>query len=303
MKNELKTDAIPLFPDLPKNSEGRVRRYSRVFHPIWTEHKAKFIQQYLKFFVQVTKHGAYIDGFAGPQYPDKLDAWTAALVLENEPKWLRLIFLCEIKKSGVQALRKLVSSQTDCFDKRGKKLSRRIQVWPGDFNVNINHILRQRLITQKEATFCLLDQRTFECHWSTVKTLALHKSPPARKIELLYFLGVGWLHRAFSGIKHEGKMTAWWGNDGWRTLMSMTSWDIAELVRKRFENELGYKSAAAYPIFDHPKSNKIMYYMIHASDHNEAPALMVRAHRKAVRSLPKEKQQSLFNLKDERVHD
>jgi hypothetical protein len=29
-----------------------------------------------------------------------------------------------------------------------------------------------------------------------------------------------------------------------------------------------------------------MYYMIHGSDHNEAPALMVRAHAYAVRALP-----------------
>jgi len=34
-----------------------------------------------------------------------------------------------------------------------------------------------------------------------------------------------------------------------------------------------------------------MYYMIHASDHEEAPALMVRAHHKAVRALPSEIQQ------------
>jgi three-Cys-motif partner protein len=291
MKKEPDLDTTPLFPDLPEATREKVRRYSRVLQPIWTEHKSRFIQQYLKFFVQVTKHGAYIDGFAGPQYPDKLDAWTAALVLASEPKWLRLLFLCEISKSGVRELKKLVTAQTDAYDKRGRKLPRRIQVWPGDFNQNVELILKQGLITAKEATFCLLDQRTFECHWSTVKKLAEHKQPPSRKIELLYFLGVGWLHRAISGIRHEEKMTKWWGNESWRGLASKSSWEIAELVRKRFHEDLGYKSAAAYPIFDQPKSNKIMYYMIHASDHKDAPALMVRAHRKAVRSLPKEKQE------------
>lgn len=37
-----------------------------------------------------------------------------------------------------------------------------------------------------------------------------------------------------------------------------------------------------------------MYYMLHASDHIEAPALMVRAHTKAVRALPKQTQGKLW---------
>jgi hypothetical protein len=76
----------------------------------------------------------------------------------------------------------------------------------------------------------------------------------------------------------------------------MSCWSIAEIVRKRFVDELGYKFAAAYPIFDREEGNKIMYYMIHASDHEDAPALMVRAHAKAVRSLPKETQMQLIDI-------
>ena len=44
-------------------------------------------------------------------------------------------------------------------------------------------------------------------------------------------------------------------------------------MRQRFQNELGYKYTAAYPIFDKNWGNPVMYYMIHASDHDEAPAL------------------------------
>jgi hypothetical protein len=73
----------------------------------------------------------------------------------------------------------------------------------------------------------------------------------------------------------------------------MSCIELAELVRTRFSQELGYKFTAAYPIFDRDHSNRVMYYMIHASDHEEAPALMVRAHAKAVRALPKEKQSQL----------
>lgn len=288
----------PLFPDLVRADQKKVRRYKRVQQPIWTENKAKFIQQYLRIFVQITKHGAYIDGFAGPQYFDQLDAWTAALVLESEPKWLRHFFLCELTRKGTNALKRLVERQPESRDKKGRKLYRNIEVWAGDFNLNIDAILESGKITQKEATFCLLDQRTFECHWCTLQKLAGYKKPPHTKIELLYFLGVGWLHRAFSGIRQKQKLERWWGRNDYDRLHLMSSHDIAELVRKRFSDELGYAHVAAYPIYDRNEGNRIMYYMIHASDHDEAPALMVRAHHKAVRSLPREVQQPLSFCED-----
>jgi len=288
----------PLFPELEVAAFAKVRRYKRIEHPIWTEHRARFIRQYLSYFVQVTKHGAYIDGFAGPQSFEHLDAWSAALVLRSEPKWLRHFFFCEITRKGIQALEELVASEKNARDKKGKKLSRNIQVFRGDFNLKVSQILASGKISQKEATFCLLDQRTFECHWATVKELASFKKS-GNKVELLYFLGVGWLHRAFSGIRRSEKMLNWWGQPDWRELAKMRAHDIAELVRKRFYEELGYTHVAAYPIFDRESGNRIMYYMIHASDHAEAPALMVRAHQKAVRALPRDIQSSLFDSRSE----
>jgi three-Cys-motif partner protein len=274
---------------------SKVRKYKRIERHIWTENKAQFIRQYLAYFVQITKHGAYIDGFAGPQSYDHLDAWSAALVLKSEPKWLRHFFLCEIKLKGAKFLSDLAASEKSAKDKNGRKLYRNIEVYQGDFNLEIDLILASGKITQKEATFCLLDQRTFECYWSTLQKLASYKTSGQNKIELLYFLGVGWLHRALSGIRNGQKMVKWWGRPDWAQLTEMRPYDIAELVRNRFRDELGYKHVAAYPIFDSEQSSKIMYYMIHASDHEEAPALMVRAHRKAVRGLPKETQRPLFS--------
>jgi three-Cys-motif partner protein len=290
-KEQRNTTLQPLFPDLPPSSKSKARRYGRIRSPIWSEHKAKFIQQYLKIFVQITKHGAYLDGFAGPQNEGQPDAWSAELVLRSEPKWLRHFFLCEKSAKGLSALRRLKKSQPDPRDKKGRKLHRNIEIWPGDFNHNVSKILAGGKITQKEATFCLLDQRMFECHWETVRRLASYKTPPNRKIEILYFLGVGWLHRSISGIRHTEKMDKWWGRRDWQVLRGMTNNDIAENVRERFEKELGYRFAAAYPIYDREKGNRVMYYMVHASDHADAPMLMLRAHHKAVRSLPKEVQQ------------
>jgi three-Cys-motif partner protein len=293
----------PLFPNLPPSEADKVRRYKRIGQPIWTEHKAQFIQAYLRYFVQITRHGAYIDAFAGPQYPDRLDAWAASLVLSSEPKWLRRFYLCEIRRESVAALRKMVKGQPPTVSKSGRRLPRTIEIIPGDFNEKVEGILGSRAITQKEATFCLLDQRMFECHWETVVKLSRYKRPPHNKIELLYFLGVGWLHRSFSGLKDQEKALKWWGRDDWNKLHTLTCWEIAELTKRRFEEELGYRFAAAYPIYDRENGNRVMYYMIHASDHEEAPALMVRAHAKAVRGVPKEKQMFFPGMSTGRAAD
>ena len=62
-------------------------------NPIWTKSKAKLIEKYLYYFVMITKHGTYIDGFAGPQKLDKPAMWSAKLVLESEPRWFRNFYL------------------------------------------------------------------------------------------------------------------------------------------------------------------------------------------------------------------
>jgi len=61
-------------------------------------------------------------------------------------------------------------------------------------------------------------------------------------------------------------------------------------MRTRFTDELGYRFSAAYPIFERDRRQSSYVLHDHASDHEEAPALMVRAHGKAVRALPKETQ-------------
>jgi hypothetical protein len=42
-------------------------------------------------------------------------------------------------------------------------------------------------------------------------------------------------------------------------------------------NDLGYRCAQAWPIFERKEGRRVMYYMVHATDHDEAPKLMARA--------------------------
>jgi three-Cys-motif partner protein len=84
-----------------------------------------------------------------------------------------------------------------------------VHVYPQDFNVGVDSILKENVIGEREATFCLLDQRTFECSWTTVAKLAGFKAP--HKIELFYFLANKWLDRAM-GKKNPLDLERWWGS-------------------------------------------------------------------------------------------
>lgn len=61
--------------------------------------------------------------------------------------------------------------------------------------------------------------------------------------------------------------------------MGMDSTERAMLVARRFEEELGYGKALPYSIHNRRRQGRVMYHMIHATDHTEAPALMIRAYR------------------------
>lgn len=242
---------------------------------IWTDNKALLIKRYLYYFVHVTRHGSYIDGFAGPQEAET--NWAAKLVLESEPKWLRHFFLCELGPSSFAKLKRLCNAQPAVGSGRS---ARTIEPMRGDFNVLVHEILKSPHLTEKEATFCLLDQRTFECHWATVEALARHKRTGA-KIELFYFLACAWFDRAISRKEHS-KLDQWWGNGGWRTLRGLNSIERAQVLCERMTVELGYKSATPFAIFKKGNTGRVMYYMIHATDHFLAPTLMVRAYNGAV---------------------
>jgi three-Cys-motif partner protein len=266
-------EELPLFdvgePGKPGKKAAKVPRF-----PMWSDQKARLIARYLFYFVQIAKHGTYIDGFAGAQYPDRPNMWTARLVLEereHEP-WLRHFHLFDIVPAKVEALRGL----TDRFPER-------VQVYDVDFNIGVGALLRPEIIPAKEATFCLLDQHTFECRWDTVGRLATYDGAREYKIELFYFLAEGWLGRALAAQKDRPKLIAWWGRDDVDSLRDMTGPERAELLCSRFEDEFGYRYTRPFGIFEREHGlGRVMYYMVHASDHPEAIPQMTRAYNEVV---------------------
>jgi hypothetical protein len=73
----------------------------------------------------------------------------------------------------------------------------------------------------------------------------------------------------------------------------MRSLERVKAFASRFKKELGYWSVKPWPIFERQDgAGALMYHMIHATDHLEAPSLMSRAYEKAV--LPKETEEQLM---------
>jgi three-Cys-motif partner protein len=283
-KRKFVDTANPLLFDLPTQPTPRGVAIKRLNGCIWTTHKAHLIQCYLDFFVYITKHGTYIDGFAGPQAPDQVESWSAKRVLESQirPKRLRNFFLFDANPTQIQKIEQL----RDSLAPLPTNLRRRIEVTQGDFNEAVSEFLKNGEIPI-EPTFCLLDQRTFECRWSTVEALANYK-PEGTKIEIFYFLPIAWLDRAFSATSKEETLTSiesWWGRNDWRQLQHMKDRDRAKLFTQRFL-DLGYADVKPWPIYGKEGSSRIMYYMIHATDHPEAPVLMRRAYERVGLAIP-----------------
>ena len=111
----------------------------------------------------------------------------------------------------------------------------------------------------------------------------LSKHKKSNKIELFYFFPTGWIDRSIAAVKRPEKraeVERWWGRSDWADLRRMDSLERARMVATRFEQELGYRKAAVFPIHDEKRGGRVLYHMIYASDHPEALTLMVRAYRK-----------------------
>jgi three-Cys-motif partner protein len=276
---------LPFPGGLPERPEPDTEPLIKpISHIIWTANKAKLIERYLLYFVFITRHGTYIDGFAGPQQPDHPEMWAAKLVLDSEPKWFRHFHLFDLEPDQIARLESLKSAQQPT-DSKGKKVIRDITIYEGDFNQRIYDLLAEGSITPREATFCLLDQRSTECRWKTLQALADYKPAGSNKIELFYFLAVGWLGRTLAATKTPTNLEGldeWWGRKDWNQFIGMRKQAVADIFVQRIKQDFGYKSVKAWPIYDGESGGNIMYYMIHATDHPEAPKLMSRAYERAV---------------------
>ncbi len=212
--------------------------------PLWTADKSRLIDEYIHHFLLITKHGVYLDLFAGAQRASDTRNWSVRRVLKRRTEGnpaIRHYGVCDIDPGKAQRLRDLGQEHPS------------FRVYEGDANKCVHAMLQEAPIKPTTACFCLIDQRTFECHWATVEAVARHK-PKGYKVEVFYFLAQGWIDRAWASTKAEGKLAAWWGNEDYESFRARSSIDRAQTLCKRFRDELGY--AYSRPFTIHQKGRK-----------------------------------------------
>lgn len=273
------TEKLPALFSLEEFASAKPPSPAAIEGNVWTRHKAQLIARYLYSFLSVTKNGIYIDAFAGPQtVEDRQDSWAALQLLEKKSIFLNRAYLFEQDQSKIDFLDELQTKYCQGWTRLWK---RQVMVFPGDCNREIPECLKKHPIKSNKAAFALLDQRTHECTWELVKTLATHKTG-GTKIELFYFLAQGWMDRSIkSSTTSEklGEIAAWWGGSDWPDFVKKKSFARAQHMEDRFKNELGYEYARAFPMYDKGHEGKIMFWLIHASDHPRAIPLMISAYR------------------------
>ncbi|MBD5781650.1 three-Cys-motif partner protein TcmP [Pelagicoccus sp. NFK12] len=256
------------------------KKFISADNPLWTRNKARFIARYLKTFTYVTKHGTYIDAFAGPQHEETSEeSWAAKLVMENTPSRLRNFYLFD---KGPKQIGHLKGLRTKYLETVERPKSKRVEITRGDCNATLPRFLEENPIKENEATFCLLDQRSTECDWATVKAVAGHKGRNGgMKIEIFYFLAQGWIDRGIKSWRStaEEKRLKFWGKDGLDRFLRLNCQERGIAMAARFKEELGYKYSYPYPIQKEGESGRVMFWMIHASDHPRATDLMWQAYR------------------------
>ena len=269
-----------LFDVTPFTGAHVEKRFRATDIPIWTRNKAQFIARYVKTFTYVTKHGTYLDLFAGPQHEESSEvSWAAKLVMENEPARIRNYYLFD--KEG-QQIEHLEGLKKQYLLRDSKTRKHKIHVVSGDCNQTLPASLKGHPIREREASFCLLDQRSTECDWETVKCVANHKGfNGGNKIELFYFLAQGWIDRTIKSWRKdvEERCERWWGRPGVYDFLKLNSHERGRFMAERFKSEFGYAYSYPFPIQQEGVQGRIMFWMIHASDHPRAPDLMWQAYR------------------------
>lgn len=237
---------------------------------LWTGQKSRLIAEYLHRFLHVTKSGTYLDLFAGPQSETYDDGWSIKRVIERRDEGPNLGYFaaCDNNPQQIERLKQLRETYA------GRPFT--FKIYHGDANEQVKKILDDA--PTNLPSFCLLDQRTFECDWATVKTVAKYKGDGDFKIEVFYFLAEAWLDRAWKSRKRRETLKRWWGRDNVLEYFSLKNIFRAHSLKQRFIDEFGYKYVQPWSIHEQGDQGRTMYYMIHASDHHRATRLMSEAY-------------------------
>lgn len=223
----------------------------------------------------------YIDLFAGPgedkirETGQVIDGSPLIALKAGPPEFTGLYFVDADPKNGAS-----LEAHRDDF------LGRSVQIFCGDANVEVDHVLA-RLATKYPA-FAFLDPRGSELRWETVTKLARHKLPTFPKIELfiLFAYNQGLVrfmpYDPTKMVNHDELDRVMPDAMGWRRIYAQRVSGEAgpNDIRRAMLDEyvqglkaLGYKYVPPPRLIATPGGHPL-YFMIFASDHPAGGKIM-----------------------------
>ena len=117
------TNQVEMFGDGPSKKLTKLK-LAEGGAPLWTAEKASLIDEYIHRFLLVTKHGVYLDLFAGPQRADDLESWSVRRVLvrrtEGSPS-VRHYAVCDEDPAQVERLREFGIIMTNAWPEQSSE--------------------------------------------------------------------------------------------------------------------------------------------------------------------------------------
>lgn len=249
-----------------------------------TQDKLELLTYYLTIYRKIAGGGTYIDGFAGcglVEIDGQIRPGSALLAAHSGA--FGSFHLYEKSSQNMRSLQKcLLGTLTE------RQVARTGFKW-GDVNELLVRDLRHERIDRSRPCFAFLDPYSTELDWQTVEQLASYKTQAGKKfckVELFILLNTQQaLIRLANDHRTEapGRMEALcrvYGQEGVRNLRlgDESTSSLAHRYCLQLER-LGYGAAAAYQVRD-PRSHRLAYHMIHASDHPAAHSIMPWARRR-----------------------
>jgi three-Cys-motif partner protein len=244
----------------------------------WSEIKLEIIKQYAqaysKILVKHRLHHVYIDGFAGPglhitKSTGEFVPGSPLNALLVTPPFEEL-YLIDLNTAKANHLRKLVGDLSH------------VHVLEGDCNrVLLEEVFPQVKYSDYRRGLCLLDPYGLQLNWEVIamaaemKSLELFLNFPVADINR----NVIWHNPANVDAEQANRLTAYWGDESWKTAGYSSSGDlfghssktsneiVAAAFKDRLEKVAGFKNVPD-PMPMRNRRNAIVYYLFFAS-HNE----------------------------------
>jgi three-Cys-motif partner protein len=249
----------------------------------WSVLKLEILKKYAAAYTRIMRaqsnpsyHYSYIDAFSGAgthvlRKTGKPVPGSPLNALAIEPPFLHFHFI-DLDGSKVSYLRKAVGSRLD------------VDIYQGDCNsILLEKVFPKVLYKDYRRALCVLDPYGLHLNWKVIAEAGMMKT-----IEIFLNFPVADMNRNVlwhnpSGVapEHAARMTAFWGDDSWKTaayvqskqkklfddggpdLLKSENETIAEAFRQRLQKVAGF-TYVPQPIPMRNKTNATVYYLFFA---------------------------------------